>query len=275
MESLTAQTPLLQATEAFVEKYIHENIGEKYVFHNFQHTYAVVEAAQHITEFFELKERDLKIVYIAAWFHDTGYSEGWEGHEERSAKLVETFLKEEQGIDDEEFIEAVKGCIMATKMPHNPVDLRQQIVCDADLSHLGEKSYWDRCGRVRQEFALTREMIMSDQEWIDFELNFMLGHEYHTEAARELYGDRKGKHVKQLYKRKQRLYPDTTPSNLDESKDNLKKKARKKAKKEEKAREAEKNLKLSRGVETMYRATYRTHVNLSSIADNKPTSCSR
>ena len=103
-------------------------------------------------------------------------------------------------------------------MPQDPQTILEQIIADADLSHLGGASYWDRCGRVRQEFALTRATVMSDQEWIDFELGFMLSHEYHTEAARELYGERKSKHVKQLYKRKEALYPDQTPANLKELK---------------------------------------------------------
>ena len=260
---------LLQATEAYVEAYIRENVSEKFVFHNFQHTAAVVDAAWQIMEQFELKERDIAIVIFAAWFHDTGYADGWEGHEVRSASLAEKFLRE-QGVEDEALIEAIKGCILATTMPHSPKNLLEQIVCDADLSHLGESSYWDRCGRVRQEYALTRSFIMSDQEWIDFELNFMLGHEYHTEAARELFGKRKAKHVKQLFKRKRGLFPDQTPTNLQElTEKRKKKKNKKKQKKEKKEQEELKHLKLGRGVETMYRATYRTHVNLSSIADNK------
>ncbi len=157
-------------------------------------------------------------------------------------------------------------------MPQNPNNFLEEIVADADLSHLGDLSYWDRCGRVRQEFAITRNMIMSDQEWIDFELGFMLNHEYHTEAARELFGDRKSKHVKQLYKRKKALFPDQTPSNLQELEEaKIKKKELKKLRKAVAKATDEKDteFKPGRGVETMYRATYRTHVNLSSIADNK------
>lgn len=271
MPIATAEYPaVLQDVATHVEQFIDQEVGPRYVFHNFQHTYAVVQAAREISDHFQLSERDRFVLEVSAWFHDVGYSEGWDGHEERGATAAVAFL--EQKDVEPEIISAIRDCILATALPHEPKNLLERIVCDADLSHLGEPSYWDRCGRVRQEFALTREMIMSDQEWIDFELNFMLGHEYHTETARELYGERKARHVKQLFKRKRQLFPDQTPTNLAELKESKKQK-KKKRKKEDKKKEKEKaeltQLKLSRGVETMYRATYRTHVNLSSIADNK------
>lgn len=260
---------LLQDAAAHVERFIDEHVGPNFVFHNFQHTYAVVTALREIMEHFQLSEKDKFILEISAWFHDVGYTEGWAGHEQRGVEAAHEFLKTKN--IDQAILEQVKDCIMATAIPHDPQNLLQKIICDADLSHLGESSYWDRCGRVRQEFALTRNMIMSDQEWIDFELNFMLGHEYQTEAARELYSERKARHVKQLIKRKRKLFPDQTPTNLEELEDQKIGKKKKKKEKEKKKKEKAEltQLKLSRGVETMYRATYRTHVNLSSIADNK------
>lgn len=262
---------LLAAVEAHVEQFIQEEIDAAFVFHNFQHTCAVAEAATELADHYEVSEDDRLAIILAAWFHDTGYSGGWEDHEERSVINATNWLRA-QGVDDEELIANVSGGIRATKMPQQPQNFLEEIVADADLSHLGDLSYWDRCGRVRQEFTLTRDMIMSDQEWIDFELAFMLNHEYHTEAARDMFGDRKSKHVKQLYKRKKALFPDQTPTNLEELEDSKKKKKKlKKLKKliEKSEKKGDPDFKPGRGVETMYRATYRTHVNLSSIADNK------
>lgn len=270
MSKVVDSQVLLENVEAYVEKFISEEIEPEFVFHNFQHTCAVVEAATELAEYYDVSEADRLAIIIACWFHDTGYTQGWENHEERSVANATRWLAE-KGVDDEELINNISGAIRATKMPQQPRNFLEEIVADADLSHLGDLSYWDRCGRVRQEYAITRNVIMSDQEWIDFELNFMLNHEYHTEAARELFGDRKGKHVKQLYKRKKNLFPDQTPTNLQELEEaKVNRKALKKLKKAvAKANQKDEDFKPGRGVETMYRATYRTHVNLSSIADNK------
>jgi len=271
MSQLVDTTTLLSAVESHVEKYITEEVDPHFVYHNFQHTCAVVEAATELADHYDVNEQDRLAIIMAAWFHDTGYAEGWENHEERSVINATTWLAA-QGVDDLELIENIAGAIRATKMQQSPQNFLEEIVADADLSHLGDLSYWDRCGRVRQELSLTRDMTMSDQEWIDFELGFMLNHEYHTEAARELFGDRKSKHVKQLYKRKKALFPDQTPTNLMELEEAKKKKKKLKKLKKKVAKARAKNsseFKPGRGVETMYRATYRTHVNLSSIADNK------
>ncbi len=71
-----------------------------------------------------------------------------------------------------------------------------------------------------------------------------------------MFGERKSKHVKQLYKRKKALFPDQTPTNLEELEDA--KQRKKKLKKLKKAvakagQKKEPDFKPGRGVETMYR----------------------
>lgn len=261
-----SNTSLLQETEAYVKAFFAENVPAKFVFHDFEHTVQTVAAVRILAEGFELSEDDITTLQLATWFHDTGYAQGPESHEDRSAIQAEGFLRGK--ISDKE-LETVLGCIRATKVPQQPNNLLEQIICDADLSHLGMNIYWDRTGKLRQEFILTRDQIMSEQEWIDFELNFMLTHEYHTAVAQEMFNKRKGKHIQQLLKQKRRLNPDKAPSveelvildEKDKSGDINKV-----------LRDSENELKLARfgrGVETMYRTTYRTHTNLSSLADSK------
>ncbi|MBK8969265.1 MAG: HD family phosphohydrolase, partial [Lewinellaceae bacterium] len=180
--------------------------------------------------------------------------------------IAERFLRGKIADKD---LQLVLNCIRVTKVPQQPTTLLEQIICDADLSHLGMDIYWDRTGKLRQEFVLTRDQIMSDQEWIDFELNFMLGHEYHTAVAKEMLNKRKAKHIQRLLKQKRRLNPGKAPTMqelalLDEK--------NKSGDIEKVLKESETELKLARfgrGVETMYRTTYRTHTNLSSMADSK------
>lgn len=257
---------ILKETEQYVEAFFSENISSKYVFHDFEHTVQMVGAAKGIAEGFELDEREMLLVQLAAWFHDTGYQEGPNDHEARSCKIAADFLDGKITAEDQAII---KGCIMATKIPQSPVTIMEQVMCDADLSHLGMKTYWDRTGKLRQEFVLAREKVMGEQEWIDFELNFMLGHEYHTAVARELFNKKKAKHIQQLLKQKRRLSPDEAPTVYEIAITDDK---NRKTDIEKILKESENEIKNSRhgrGVETMYRTTYRTHTNLSSMADSK------
>jgi predicted metal-dependent HD superfamily phosphohydrolase len=261
-----SNTTLLEETEAHIKAFFAGYISADCVFHDLEHTAQTVSAARIIGDGFQLSKRDALLLQLAAWFHDTGYSEGHANHEERSCAHAELFLRGK--ISEEELVE-VKGMIMATQVPQKPNNLLQQIICDADLSHLGTEYYWDRTGKLRQEFILARKLIMSEQDWIDFEINFMLTHEYHTAVAQELFNKKKGKHVQQLLKQKRRLNPNEAPSATEISLMDEKDKAGELSKV---IRDSENELKMARfgrGVETMYRTTYRTHTNLSAMADSK------
>lgn len=266
---------IISLAKAHVTEFYNKNIGAEYVFHDVQHVKNVVEAVQLVGKACGVNGRQLELLQMAAWFHDTGYIEGAEGHEERSCKFAVEFFSKHQ-IPEQE-LDVITRCIMATKLPFKPKDLVEEIICDADLSHLGKDIYWDRCGRLRQELLMTRSILMSEQEWLQFEIDFMSNHQYFTKEAAELYQKRKLKHIKQLRKQHQRLNPTKVDSvdalaKLDKSKQPKKKKKKRRKRVKPGMHPSEIDLRtfdLGRGVETMYRTTYRTHINLSSIADNK------
>ena len=264
---MTEPSQLLYDTERFVEDYFNRNVEPQFVFHNLEHTAQTVAASRTIGEGFRLPEQEMTLLLLATWFHDTGYAAGPEDHEERSCRFAEAFLQDKLPAQD---IATVTACIRSTKVPQKPESLLDQIICDADLSHLGMETYWERNSRLRQEFNLTRGILMNDQEWVDFELNFMLNHEYHTTVAKELFDKRKAKHIQQLVKQKHRLNPQMPLS--EDERALIEQKGKDKDVVGKVLKETETELKLSRfgrGVETMYRTTYRTHTNLSQMADSK------
>jgi predicted metal-dependent HD superfamily phosphohydrolase/protein-S-isoprenylcysteine O-methyltransferase Ste14 len=269
---MEVENSLLLDVEAYVTNFISEQVPKEYAYHDVQHTLDVVAAVQEIGQSFELGENEIEMLVLTAWFHDTGYDKGATGHEERSAKYIEDYLKNYNYSPEK--IKIIQACILATKMPHAPETLLQRIICDADLSHLGQNVYWDRCSRVRQEMTLTKSSIMSELEWIDFELKFINQHSYQTTIAEQLYGKRKEKHIRQLQKQRWRLSPHEVITVEEMAKRDERKRQKKKAKKKNPENGLNqdigvKQINLGRGVETMFRTTYRTHVNLSSIADNK------
>ncbi len=255
---------ILLEAEAFASNYIIEQVSKSYAYHDIQHTRNVVASCLAIAEHYDLTPKELELLQIAAWFHDTGYDKGPVDHEERSAQYAKEFLTKYSYHPDD--IAIIRDCIMATKMPQNPNSLLEQILSDADMNHLGKSSYWDRCGRLRQELAMTQNLNMSEQEWMDFEINFIKAHSYFTPVAEKFYGKQKLKHCRQLEKQKSRLNPKEVLTVDEMTKTTKKEKSKNKKSKKNKQ---EKKPSLGRGVETMYRTTYRTHVNLSSIADNK------
>ena len=213
---MKADNALLPEVKNYVSQFITDKVPKEYAYHDLQHTVHVVDGVTAIGSGLNLSINEMEIVQLAAWFHDTGYDKGADGHEERSSQYARQYLSHKQY--PTESVALIVGCILATKLPSPPGSLLENIVCDADFSHLGSEQYWDRCGKVRQELALTRNLLMSEQEWTEFELRFMTNHKYFTKVASDLYGTQKAKHIKQLKKRRKRLVSNNTLTKKKRSK---------------------------------------------------------
>ena len=232
---------VVNQVQAYVEKYFSESMPEIYCFHNLEHTKQVVQACMLLSEKAGLDKEDQLKLEAAAWLHDTGYSSGPEGHEERSVELSNALLKTlnlEPAVIDE-----IAGIIRATKMPQNPKNFLEKVIGDADLSHLGNEHFWERNDLFRKELEYMGN-TMNNEAWVLFELAFIKSHSYHTQEAKLLFEENKDNYYRELIKQLKKLG--------------------KKDKEDKPKLES-----LSRGVETLYKTAYQTHLNLNSLADSK------
>src|SRR5687768_7605736 len=91
-------------------------------FHNIDHTRNVVSRANEIAGHYQLSDREMFLLFVAAWFHDIGYLFAAPAvHEEKSVEVMRDFMKQ-NGLPDTD-IDEIAGCIMATKAPRNPSTL--------------------------------------------------------------------------------------------------------------------------------------------------------
>jgi predicted metal-dependent HD superfamily phosphohydrolase len=127
---------LLRQIREYALAYYKTHADDKLIYHDKGHTEDMVNAAMQIGNHYQLNDRDFFIVQAAAWFHDLGYMVDIAHHEAQSAVLALNFLQKHNA--NEEDIDAIKSCILATQMPQKPVTLLEKIVCDADLFHLGQ-----------------------------------------------------------------------------------------------------------------------------------------
>ena len=240
----TWENELVDNIQKKVFHHFKENLPETHVFHNFQHTQDTADACKDIGMHYQLPENEMKVLLLAAWCHDTGFTQTYEGHEEESANNAREWLKEENV--DEEQIEHVVSLIMSTKH-RKPKGLLEEILCDADVIHMGKKQFFHKSELLRLEQERVLDQHYEEPEWHNVQLNLLINTAFHTFYAADEFGPRKEKNI-----RKQRKLCSKS----------LAKKTKKKANKI-------KSKKLGRGIETMYRSTYRNHINLSSIADAK------
>lgn len=230
---------LLQKAARFSEEFLERYDLTKLRFHNEIHLKEVVEASRKMAMHYKLSERDTAIVGLASYFHDLGYcQQGQQGHELRGAQIAREFLEKEGA--DSELIAEVEKCIMATKMPQEPKTLLEEIVCDADLFHLG-KDWFEYRNKLLQQEIKACGCDISKEDWRASTIALMESHQYHTNYAKQNLESKKKENL-QMLKDKEKT-------------DQLSK--------------DKKNKRPDRGIETMFRITSTNNQRLSDMADNK------
>lgn len=167
----------------YVAEIFNEHLKPELVYHNLEHTKLVAERTLEIANYYRLDTMERFILIAASWFHDTGQLfSGPHGHEEHSAVMMERFLLE-HGID-RVIIEDIKSCIMATRIPHQPDNFLQEIICDADTYNLGTEEFLVTDELLKEELGL-RGLTIS-REWDNITLDFLTGHRFFTSYCRKM-----------------------------------------------------------------------------------------
>ncbi|WP_338869188.1 Pycsar system effector family protein [Spirosoma sp. SC4-14] len=258
---------LLQGVEAYVTRFFAEHSRPELVYHNLIHTQEVVKATEQLSHHYQLSEMDHMAVITAAWFHDVGYLIGpSDGHEGASIDVATTFLSE-SGIPAL-IVGRVRDCILATKMPQSPTNLLEEILCDADLFHLGADDYRDKQKRLRKEKENLSGVDIRGRDWREQNIVLLTRHRYFTDYAQVLLQKGQAKNLqtlreKQAEKNENVLAEEGPISILPPLTDHQPEPVNKKSKKKDKENRPE------RGIETMFRTTSTNQLRLSEIADSK------
>ena len=196
---MSTSTEITRRAEAYVNALFGERLPAWAAYHDFTHTLEVVEAVGEVGAGSGLDAVQMAVVTLAAWFHDTGYMDGAEEHEERSVILAGEFLRV-HGYPQER-IEEVIGCIRATKVPQRPETLLEQVVCDSDILHIGQEDALVKSGLLRQEMEERTGEKFSDEAWLKKNIDFMACCTFHTPYAQQKYGERRRQNVEILKSR--------------------------------------------------------------------------
>jgi uncharacterized protein len=164
--------------QQYVENTVFSKLSPQLLFHNYEHTSQVVRAAAEIGRHEKLGKEEMEMVIIAAWFHDCGYLYTYTGHEAKSVILVQHFLKE-MGVGVEK-TRIICGCIQATRLPQQPGNLLQKVICDADFYHRSQTCFHQRSLLLREEWQLQLNLAFSDWQWYFQNVEFMVQHTYFT-----------------------------------------------------------------------------------------------
>jgi predicted metal-dependent HD superfamily phosphohydrolase len=242
---------LLKATEDYVSSMYEEYTNECLHFHNLEHTKAVVKRTNEIAAHYELSQRDSLVLFVAAWFHDTGYLfVSPHLHEEKSVQLMREFAEKVKIAEAD--ADEISACIMCTRSPRNPVTQLQKIICDADTYHLGTKDFKKTNKAIRKEFNCTAGAGFNIEAFNSHTVELLKEHQFYTEYCRQLLTDQKITNMKKASKKsKPEIEFASLQAPVDEPGQIVEKKGGMK------------------GVQTMLRLTSSNHIQLSEMADSK------
>src|SRR5215217_6102974 len=226
-------------------------------FHDLEHTLLVTRHIAEIAAAEKVSDEEKLILHIAALFHDTGHLNGGiEGHEQRSVAFMEGFMKA-NNLTDEQFINRISGCILASRMPHHPADKLQEIMCDADVYHFGTDTFKLTNKKIKKEFE-KRGYEHLTQSWLERTYQILNEQHFFTAYCRERLEAGKQKNLARIKKKldEKGLLPqqeEVTGSEPEETKEDLKMNQRL----------------VTRGVQTVLRLSSQNHLELSQMADGK------
>ena len=99
---------------------LEKDLPAYYTYHNAAHTKSVIAAAEHLAIKENISGDELTILKTAALFHDAGFLQQADGHEEISCIWAREHLPKYNYTDSQ--IEHICRIIMATRLPQTPAD---------------------------------------------------------------------------------------------------------------------------------------------------------
>ncbi|MGQ1909327.1 HD domain-containing protein [Marinifilum sp. RC60d5] len=187
----------INQVENFVSNLLCE-LPEHLYYHNLKHTQEVVEASKLLARNSKLNEIESEIVIIAAWFHDSGHSATYFGHEKAGVDIAKKFLKNIKYPSDRS--KKVFDCILATNYPPNPKNEIQKVLCDADMFHLGSEDYELRCMNLKKEIESVTDQEIPNSHWYDQNVDFLKHHCYFTSYGKKILEFLKEQNLKKYFK---------------------------------------------------------------------------
>lgn len=170
----------LSDLEEFVLEKLERELSPTLYYHNVKHTIDVYNQVELIGISEGVSRADLLLLRTAALLHDVGHIADYDTHEEMSVHFARLHLPRFRYTPEQ--IDRIAELIMATKLPHNPRNSLEMIMCDADLEYLGRTDYQPVAQTLYRELH-ERGRVGNIEEWRLMQIKFIERHQYFTTTA--------------------------------------------------------------------------------------------
>ena len=179
-------------------KKLEKELSEKLHYHSIEHTKDVVRAVERYALLEGVTDEGLFLLKSAATYHDAGFVEQYEKNEPVGARMAGEILPK-YGYTPEH-INYIEELIFVTSVPHQPKNLLEEIICDADLDYLGRDDFHEIADRLRKELR-EHGKINSDRKWDEIQVAFLTQHQYFTKTAIQTRDPKKAENLREIKER--------------------------------------------------------------------------
>ncbi len=189
------KAPDYDGAERFIQEKLRNELPSKLYYHNTEHIDDVLQSALVIAAHEQLTEEEIKLLRIAALFHDSGMTISHKQHEEKGCELARQILPSYGFREDQ--LDIISGMIMATKIPQSPKTQLERILCDADLDYLGRDDFYTIGEKLHEELR-NSGTIETVREWNLIQKTFLENHRYHTAYSKANREAVKQQHLQEI-----------------------------------------------------------------------------
>jgi len=183
------------AAKEFVLKKLKDELKSELYYHCYNHTIDVCESAMKLAKLENVTGKELILLETAALFHDTGFLEKYENHEEQSAAVARKYLPQ-FGYSSED-IEIICQMILSTKLPQSPQNLLDKIICDADLDYMGRDDFFMTANKLLCEWNVNG-ISTTLKKWYHIQVDFLSNNNYFTKSAKVMNKEKKKENLSQI-----------------------------------------------------------------------------
>ncbi len=170
-------------------------LAEHLYYHSLDHTLDVIDTSERIGRELQVTEDEIKLLRVAAAYHDCGFLVTYAGHEAAGCDIARKMLPE-HGFQEKEIAD-ICAMIMATQVPQQPQSLLAEILCDADLDYLGRDDFYPIGQQLFREWMHVG-IVMDEKTFNRIQVKFLNTHRYHTEFSEKYRTPVKLAYLKEL-----------------------------------------------------------------------------
>jgi len=166
-------------------------------YHGVHHTLDALKNCKVYLKHNSINAHDAKLLRLGVLFHDIGFTETTQEHEQMGSEIAKKMLKNYEFSNKD--IDVIAGLILTTKIPQQPKTLLEKIICDVDLDYLGRSDFYEISDQLFRELKAL-SVIKSIDEWNKIQIKFLEAHSYHTDFAIKNRQPQKELRIKELKK---------------------------------------------------------------------------